>query len=333
MRFLPPVAPSPPATCGSTATRASHQRPLAPVVRALRDLGADVTADPRPAAAHGARPRLAARRQRQPRRVDVLAVRQRAAARRAPLRRRPGGAARRRPLPSGAAHRDDRRDAARRRRDSSSTSTTITWRVEPGPIDVGVLAIEPDLSNAAPFLAAALVTGGRVTVPGWPLRTTQAGDALRAPARRGSGPAVDHDEDGLTVTGPDVVEGIDLDLSDVGELAPVLDRGGGARLRAVDAARHRAPAPPRDRPAGRPGHRDHRAGRRRAPRPRTASPCTRDRSARRCRPDVRRPSAGHDGRGPRAARRRASRSPTSPPRPRRCRASSTLVRACWASSA
>jgi len=60
-----------------------------------------------------------------------------------------------------------------------------------------------------------------VTVPGWPLRTTQAGDALRHLLPR-FGARVDHDEDGLTVTGPDVIEGADLDLSDVGELAPVL---------------------------------------------------------------------------------------------------------------
>ena len=54
-----------------------------------------------------------------------------------------------------------------------------TWRVGSGPIHRLDVEVEPDLSNAAPFLAAALVTGGRVTVPGWPLRTTQAGDAMR----------------------------------------------------------------------------------------------------------------------------------------------------------
>nr|SBP00660.1 5-Enolpyruvylshikimate-3-phosphate synthase [Nonomuraea gerenzanensis] len=53
------------------------------------------------------------------------------------------------------------------------------WRVEPGPIAARDMTVEPDLSNAAPFLAAALVTGGTVTIPAWPLRTTQAGDALR----------------------------------------------------------------------------------------------------------------------------------------------------------
>ena len=43
-----------------------------------------------------------------------------------------------------------------------------TWRVEPGPLRLDEFRVEPDLSNAAPFLAAAAVTGGSVTVPGWP---------------------------------------------------------------------------------------------------------------------------------------------------------------------
>ena len=53
------------------------------------------------------------------------------------------------------------------------------WAVAPGPVAAKDTEIEPDLSNAAPFLAAALATGGTVTVPGWPLATTQPGDRLR----------------------------------------------------------------------------------------------------------------------------------------------------------
>lgn len=98
---------------------------------------------------------------------------------------------------------------------------TYSWRVEPGPLHVGTLRIEPDLSNAAPFVAAAMVTGGRVTVPAWPVRTSQAGDVLRHLLERLGG----HCEltpDGLTVTGPDLIKGIDVDLGDVGELTPVI---------------------------------------------------------------------------------------------------------------
>ncbi|MBN8883968.1 MAG: 3-phosphoshikimate 1-carboxyvinyltransferase, partial [Salana multivorans] len=54
------------------------------------------------------------------------------------------------------------------------------WRVAPGPIAGGEVRVEPDLSNAGPFLAAALVAGGTVRVPHWPATTTQPGDDLRA---------------------------------------------------------------------------------------------------------------------------------------------------------
>ena len=57
-------------------------------------------------------------------------------------------------------------------------ATDRGWRVSPGPIAARDVVIEPDLSNAAPFLAAALVTGGRVTVRDWPEVTTQPGAQL-----------------------------------------------------------------------------------------------------------------------------------------------------------
>ena len=57
-----------------------------------------------------------------------------------------------------------------------------TWRVHPGPIGPGTIVVEPDLSNAVPFLAAALVTGGAVTIAGWPRRTTAAGRPDPGPA-------------------------------------------------------------------------------------------------------------------------------------------------------
>ncbi|XRQ04405.1 3-phosphoshikimate 1-carboxyvinyltransferase [Actinomadura welshii] len=95
------------------------------------------------------------------------------------------------------------------------------WRVAPGALRGGEWVIEPDLSNAAPFLAAALVTGGRVTVPGWPAETTQPGDALRG-LLTAMGAGVSRGPDGLTVRGPDRLSGLDVDLHEVGELTPVL---------------------------------------------------------------------------------------------------------------
>ncbi|MFI7609620.1 3-phosphoshikimate 1-carboxyvinyltransferase [Nonomuraea terrae] len=108
------------------------------------------------------------------------------------------------------------------------------WRVEPGPIAARDMTVEPDLSNAAPFLAAALVTGGTVTIPAWPVRTTQAGDALRdllaAMGATVTRPAADSGTDSgtvsgtadLTVTGTGEIRGLDADLHEVGELTPTI---------------------------------------------------------------------------------------------------------------
>jgi 3-phosphoshikimate 1-carboxyvinyltransferase len=96
-----------------------------------------------------------------------------------------------------------------------------TWRVEPSEISPLDVLIEPDLSNAGPFVAAALVTGGRIRVPDWPQHTTQAGDALRD-ILDAMGADVSLDRIGLTVTGTGAIEGIDVDLHDASELTPVV---------------------------------------------------------------------------------------------------------------
>ena len=81
--------------------------------------------------------------------------------------------------------------------------------------------MEPDLSNAAPFLAAAVVTGGAVTVPGWPERTTQPGDGLPELLSR-MGARVERDADAVTVAGTGSIGGLDVDLRNVTELATVI---------------------------------------------------------------------------------------------------------------
>ncbi|MFF8597425.1 3-phosphoshikimate 1-carboxyvinyltransferase [Streptomyces sp. NPDC015232] len=93
------------------------------------------------------------------------------------------------------------------------------WRVTPSALLGRDLVVEPDLSNAQPFLAAALVTGGRVTVPDWPARTTQPGDALREIFTEMGG-SCELTDRGLTFTGTGRIHGIDVDLGEVGELTP-----------------------------------------------------------------------------------------------------------------
>ena len=95
------------------------------------------------------------------------------------------------------------------------------WRVSPGPVRPVDHLIEPDLSNAAPFLALAAVSGGTVVVRDWPRATTQAGDALRD-ILTAMGCEVGFVDEGLRVTGSGTLLGIDVDLHDVGELTPAV---------------------------------------------------------------------------------------------------------------
>jgi 3-phosphoshikimate 1-carboxyvinyltransferase len=96
-----------------------------------------------------------------------------------------------------------------------------SWKVLPSKIQSKNWVIEPDLSNAGPFLAAAMVTKGEVTIPDWPQHTTQAGNAWIEILTK-MGAKVSLDNNGLTVNNANEIKGIDFDLSDVGELTPVL---------------------------------------------------------------------------------------------------------------
>jgi 3-phosphoshikimate 1-carboxyvinyltransferase len=100
-------------------------------------------------------------------------------------------------------------------------STPDVWVVEPGRLSGRAWDIEPDLSGAVPFFAAALVTGGAVTLLGWPRSSAQPVDRLRGLLEQMGG-RVSLGTDGLTVRGTGVVRGLEADLSDVSELTPVL---------------------------------------------------------------------------------------------------------------
>jgi 3-phosphoshikimate 1-carboxyvinyltransferase len=98
-------------------------------------------------------------------------------------------------------------------------SIAQTWSVKPGALHGLDLVIEPDLSNAAPFLSMAMVCGGRVAIADWPIKTTQPGDQLRT-ILSNMGAQFYFGDNGLTIIGTGKIHGIDVDLHDVGELTP-----------------------------------------------------------------------------------------------------------------
>lgn len=95
-----------------------------------------------------------------------------------------------------------------------------SWRVEPGAIAGIEVEIEPDLSNAGPFLAAALVTDSQVIIP-WPENTTQVGDQFRKLLTE-MGAEVEYKNKQLSVRGTGKILGIQADLSEAGELVPTI---------------------------------------------------------------------------------------------------------------
>jgi 3-phosphoshikimate 1-carboxyvinyltransferase len=96
-----------------------------------------------------------------------------------------------------------------------------TWRVPPSTIRAIDREVEPDLSNAAAFLAAAAVTGGAVSVPRWPATTTQPGAQI-VDILAEMGCAIELSDGSLTVRGPEKLTGISIDLRDIGELTPTV---------------------------------------------------------------------------------------------------------------
>jgi len=102
-----------------------------------------------------------------------------------------------------------------------ASSVPDRWRVHPGELRPGAVTVEPDLSNAVPFLAAALVTGGSITIPGWPQRSLQAADQILGFLTQ-MGADCSLTADGMRVTGSGTVHGLTADLRDVSEIVPVL---------------------------------------------------------------------------------------------------------------
>ncbi|MEV6349858.1 3-phosphoshikimate 1-carboxyvinyltransferase [Actinoplanes sp. NPDC051851] len=120
-------------------------------------------------------------------------------------------------------------------------SVPDVWTVEPGPLRGRTWTIEPDLSGALPFFAAAMVTGGEVTLAGWPAESWQPVEQLAA-LLTGMGAEVTRTDDGLTVRGTGTLRGITADLSEVSEMTPVVSAlaalaDGPSELRGVEHIR------------------------------------------------------------------------------------------------
>ncbi|WP_235435853.1 3-phosphoshikimate 1-carboxyvinyltransferase [Mycobacterium sp. EPa45] len=100
-------------------------------------------------------------------------------------------------------------------------TVTNEWRVAPGPIAARQWDVEPDLSNSVPFLAAAVVTGGAVGITGWPSASVQPADTILGILQL-MGSTVSQSDSHLEVRGPETYGGFDVDLHEVGELAPAV---------------------------------------------------------------------------------------------------------------
>jgi 3-phosphoshikimate 1-carboxyvinyltransferase len=94
-----------------------------------------------------------------------------------------------------------------------------SWKVVSGDLSGQDLTIEPDLSNAAPFMAAAMICGGSVEILDWPKSTSQPGDQLRDIFAK-MGAKIERNNEGFKISGSGTISGIDIDLHDVGELTP-----------------------------------------------------------------------------------------------------------------
>ncbi|MEU7022002.1 3-phosphoshikimate 1-carboxyvinyltransferase [Streptomyces sp. NPDC046203] len=223
MRFLPPVAALADGPVRFDGDPRSHERPLHGVIDALRALGARIDDDGRgalPMTVHGTGALEGGVVE-----IDASSSSQFVSAlllsgarfNQGVEVRHVGGR-----LPSMPHIRmtvDMLRAAGARVDEPEHGGEPDVWRVAPSALRGRDLVVEPDLSNAQPFLAAALVTGGRVTVPDWPAHTTQPGDALRE-IFTSMGGSCELTEAGLTFTGTGRIHGIDVDLGEVGELTP-----------------------------------------------------------------------------------------------------------------
>jgi 3-phosphoshikimate 1-carboxyvinyltransferase len=223
MRFVPPLAALSHATVTFDGDARARERPMSTTIESLRGLGVpvDSASGKLPFTVHGLG-RVAGHELS----IDASASSQFVSALLLAAPRFPRGLTLHHAgtsLPSQP-HIDMTIAELRKRGVVVDDSVAGTWRVEPGPIRALDVAVEPDLSNAGPFIGAALVTGSDVPIADWPADTAQAGDAWRSIFQRFGGIVTEDGPEQLMFVGIDPwsIDGIDLDLHDVGELTPVV---------------------------------------------------------------------------------------------------------------
>lgn len=218
LRFLPPVAALSSATVTFDGDEQARARPIAPLLAGLRGLGVDIDGDGLPFAVRGRGVVTGGTVE-----IDASASSQFVSGL----------------LLSGASFADGLTIVHTGASVPSAPHVAMTvamlrmaglavddsvanrWRVDPGPVAARDWAIEPDLSNATPFLAAALVTGGTVRIACWPQASIQPAGTIIDLLAKADG-IVRQTDSHLELTGPDGYDGFEADLHDVGELTPTM---------------------------------------------------------------------------------------------------------------
>ncbi|WP_307787565.1 3-phosphoshikimate 1-carboxyvinyltransferase [Mycolicibacterium sp. S2-37] len=218
LRFLPPVAALSTETVEFDGDEQARARPIAPLLAGLRNLGVDVDGDGLPFRVHGAGSVTGGTVE-----IDASASSQFVSGL----------------MLSGAAFTEGLTIVHTGTSVPSAPHVAMTvamlreagvevddsrpnrWAVHPGAVAARHWAIEPDLSNSVPFLAAAVVSGGAVRVTGWPSVSIQPAEAILAILEKVGG-VIRQADTYLEVQGSRLYDGFEADLHDVGELTPAV---------------------------------------------------------------------------------------------------------------
>ena len=218
MRFVPPVAALAKGEISFDGDLAARSRPMSTTVESLRALGVEVTGTGLPFTIHGTGEVVGGEVK-----IDASESSQFVSGLLLAASKFKNGLTLNhvgKHLPS-MPHIEMTIETLKQRGVTVSKLGSASWLIEPGEIAGRRVEIEPDLSNAGPFMAAALVAGGTVTIENWPTATTQVGNDFTQLLELMGG-KVSRSGTGMKVSGTGEIDGIAIDLSSAGELTPVI---------------------------------------------------------------------------------------------------------------